>query len=143
MKRNVTKASLGAAATVLSLLLPASAASADSYDYRLSASVTGASGGAWVDFEQGRYGGHFTPDVKDTKCDSHDVYINFYTDGGLWQQFRNSRGCGHSQGWGWRTFTYKRNQPATTVRYVYVKVCVDDHFNDTCATSARRYNPYH
>lgn len=129
-------------AAVLTALLPAGPASANSYDYRLSASVTGASGYVWFDFEQGRYGGNFTPTVSDTKCDSHQVYVSLYTNGGLWQKFVNSRGCGHSQSWGWRSFSYKPNQPAATVTYVYIKVCVDGTFSDTCQTSARKYNPY-
>lgn len=130
------------AAVVLAVLLPAGSASADSYDYKLSAGVAGASGYAWFDFDQGRYGGNFTPSVRDTKCDGHPVYISVYTDGGLWQKFVNSKGCNKSQSWGWRSFTYKPNQLATTVRYVYVKVCVDDNFGDTCQTSARKNNPY-
>jgi hypothetical protein len=30
---------------------------------------------------------------------------------------------------------------ASTVKYVYVNVCVSDLFGETCATSARKYNP--
>lgn len=127
---------------LVAVVLPASPASANSYDYKLSAGVAGASGYAWFDFQQGRYGGSFTPTVSDTKCDGHPVYISFYTDGGLWQKFVNSKGCSNKQSWGWRGFTYKPNQTAITVRYVYVKVCVDDAFEDTCQTSGRTYNPH-
>jgi hypothetical protein len=140
MRAKLIKAVL-LAVTTTGLLLPAGRASADSYDYKLSAAVDGASGYVWFDFEQGRYGGNFTPSVSDIKCDSHPVYINFYTNGGLWQKFTNSKGCRHSQSWGWRSFSYKNNQPASTVNYVYIKVCVSDYFGDTCRTSARKYNP--
>jgi hypothetical protein len=138
------RSKLGAvlAGAILAVLLPAGPAAANSYDYKLSAAVTGASGYAWFDFQQGRYGGNFTPSVSDNKCDGHPVYISVYTNGGLWQKFVNSKGCGNTQSWGWRGFTYKPNQPAATVKYVYVKVCVDDNFDDTCQTSSPKYNPY-
>lgn len=142
MRPALIKTALLSAVAATGLLLPAAPASASSYDYKLSAAVDGAQGYVWFDFEMGRYGGNFTPTVTDNKCDSHPVYVSFYTDGGLYQKFVNSQGCGHTQSWGWRSFTYKYNQPASTVKYVYVKVCVNDNFGDTCATSARKYNPY-
>ena len=143
MGRGLTKIGVLLALTLTGLLLPANSASADNFDYKLSAAVDGASGYVWFDFDQGRYGGSFTPTVSDTKCDSHSVYVSFYTDGGLYQKFVNSKGCNHTQSWGWRPFSYKNNQPATTTKYVYIKVCVDDAFSDTCQTSARKYNPNH
>src|SRR5689334_18372411 len=123
MRRALTTTAVAVMTALVAVLLPAATASADNFDYRLEASVDGASGGAWFDFSRGRYGGDFTPDVKDLKCDGHPVYISFYTDGGLWQKFVNKQGCRHNQSWGWRGFSYKNNQPATTTGYVYIKVC--------------------
>lgn len=142
MRTSRRSAALLLGVTLCALLLPAAPASADNYDYKLSAAVIGASGYVWFDFIRGRYGGDFTPTVSDTKCDGKSVYVSFYTDGGLYQKFQNSLGCNRSQSWGWRSFTYKYNQPASTTKYVYIKVCVADYWGDTCQTSARKYNPY-
>jgi hypothetical protein len=143
MRPSLLKTALLMAVTAAGLLLPAAAASANSYSYKLSAAVDGAQGYVWFDFESGRYGGNYTPTVTDNRCDNHPVYVSFYTDGGLFQKFQNSQGCSHTQSWGWRQFSYKPNQTVTTMNYVYIKVCVADHFGDTCQTSGRTYNPYH
>lgn len=57
-------------------------------------------------------------------------------------EFVNSKGNGRSFTWTDPGFTDKRSQPAGKVTLVYIRVCVDDAFADTCQASGKLYNPY-
>jgi hypothetical protein len=139
--RRATLALMPAAAAALTVLPARAAQAVDcSRPRHLSTYVDGATGWADICFDHGRYGGHFDATVSDDRGDSHPVYISFYTDGGLWQKFVNKKGVGHSFTWTDQDFTYKKNEPASDVQYVYIKVCVD-RYRDTCKTSGRLYNP--
>jgi hypothetical protein len=70
------------------------------------------------------------------------VDISISTDGGLWQSSVNSKGNGLSFTWTDQGFTDKKSQRASKVTFVYIRVCVDDAFADTCRTSGKLYNPY-
>lgn len=126
-------------------LLPAGQARADvcSNPVPLSASVNAASGNAYVCWTVGRYGGYYFGSIKDTRADGHPVYLAFMTNGGEYRRHWNRAGNGTVSDFYDQSFSYKPNQPATTVAWVAVKVCVDDRFSDTCSTSQRLYNPYH
>jgi hypothetical protein len=58
-------------------------------------------------------------------------------------EFVNSKGNGRNFTWTDQGFTDTMNWPASKVTLVYIRVCADDAYTDTCQTSGKQlYNPY-
>jgi hypothetical protein len=69
--------------------------------------------------------------VKDTKCDGHPAYIQFYVFPGVWETQKRTagEGCGKSQTW-----SGLKVHDAGGISGLQVRVCVNDAGADTCKT---------
>ncbi|MFC8915015.1 hypothetical protein ACGF5F_33955 [Streptomyces sp. NPDC047821] len=135
-----------AAATALTFL-PSTAQAAEGARVaatdRGDACFPGACGSATFTWQDRDDVGGVSMSVRDTKCDSHAVYVRFDVDEGgrVWKtrERRNTSGC--QAGYvAWHNLHIDNG--GTTIRRLRVVVCVDDAGNDTCRTSRYFTNPY-
>jgi len=136
--KNLLKAGIPAAVGIGTLFLGSPSAWAATSS--LTATTNGAYGTGSVTWASATRGEPVSLSVKDTKCDGHDVYIQFrvYYPGGSWlsTERRNTTNCNTTTSW---TGLYIND--ARTIRGVRLHVCVDDWGGDTCTDSDYYDNP--
>ncbi len=76
--------------------------------------------------------------VKDTKADSSSVYVQIKDN---WGQQGTNKSCntGYNGYCTWTKLSYNRSQG--TVRYVYLRGCVDSVWTDECSSGEVKRNP--
>lgn len=75
--------------------------------------------------------------IDDTKCDSHEVYVNFYINEDKISTYHNNKGCGSTRQIGFR----EAHSSTGDISRVYIEACVDDDFGANSCTYSNIVDP--
>ncbi|MBO0778738.1 MAG: hypothetical protein J2P37_07905 [Ktedonobacteraceae bacterium] len=144
-KISISLAGLAVLTLAVALLIGSSAMQTDAASryVRGDACGTGVCGSATFQFRNSAQLMNITYSVKDTKCDSHDVYIQlrvFDQRGGHHDLTRhyNSSGCGANA----TRYVSGYSNPSSDIKGIQVITCVDDFGSNTCYYSRYIDDPY-